>query len=170
MEIGTTGVTLSGMADRIDILKTGGAEIVDYKSGGTPTRKQARAMLDPQLALEAAALQAGGFATVGAMEPVSLKYIRLKGGDALKVDALEGGDRANGKNGDDTYRSAADLGSEAILRLAGLIELLASGRRGFASQLIPLSAREFGGDYDHLARVAEWSSAEEGESGEGAEA
>lgn len=170
MTVGTTGVTLSGMADRIDLLKDGGAEIIDYKSGGTPSRKQARAMLDPQLSLEAAALQAGGFPTLGAMEPVSLKYIRLKGGDVLSVDALEGADRVNGKQDDDSFKSAADLGSEAIMRLAGLIELLASRRRGFASRLIPLSAREFGGDYDHLARVAEWSSADESENGEGGEA
>lgn len=170
MIVGMTGVTLSGMADRIDMMKDGGAEIIDYKTGGTPTRSQARAMLDPQLALEAAALEAGGFAGIGPMEPASLKYVRLKGGDTLQVDALEGFDKTNGKKDDGSFRTASDLGSEAIMRLAGLIELLASRRRGFASRLIPPKAREFGGDYDHLARVAEWSSAEESENGEGGEA
>ena len=31
------------------------------------------------------------------------------------------------------------------------------------SRLIPASARDYGGDFDHLARVAEWSTAEQEE-------
>jgi ATP-dependent helicase/nuclease subunit B len=38
--------------------------------------------------------------------------------------------------------------------------LLQSGGKGFSSRLIPAQQFEFGGDYDHLARVAEWSTAE----------
>ena len=40
-----------------------------------------------------------------------------------------------------------------------LVGLLRSGRRGFLSRAIPESARSWGGDYDHLARVAEWQTA-----------
>ncbi|WP_099867070.1 double-strand break repair protein AddB [Pararhizobium haloflavum] len=156
----STGVTLSGIADRIDLMRDGSAEIIDFKTGGMPTRAQARALLDPQLPLEAAALMAGGFGDLGRKTPSSLKYVRLKDAEIMPVDSLEGADRAGRDDG--SVKSAADLGSESLSRLAGFIELLASGRRGFASRIIPASAREFGGEYDHLARVAEWASADVG--------
>ena len=38
--------------------------------------------------------------------------------------------------------------------------LLQSGENGFASRLIVQKERDYGGEYDHLARVAEWSTAE----------
>ncbi len=156
-----TGVILSGMADRIDIRSDGTAEIIDYKSGTRPSRKEARALLDPQLPLEAAALQRGGFRTIGPVEPSSLLYVRLKDEDVLPVDRLEGSDKKN--KSDETHKSAVDLGDLALERLAGFIATLAEGRQGFASRIIPVSAREFGGDYDHLARVAEWSNADDGD-------
>jgi ATP-dependent helicase/nuclease subunit B len=155
-DIGLSGVVLSGKADRIDLLHSGGAEIIDYKTGMLPSRSQARALLDPQLPLEAAALMAGGFADLGPLSPHSLKYVRLRGDATLAVDALEG----KGRGADDVYRSAEDLGREAIARLEGFVSLLASRRRGFISRLVPASARDYGGEYDHLARVAEWASSE----------
>jgi ATP-dependent helicase/nuclease subunit B len=169
MPIGVADVVVSGMADRIDILADGTAEIIDYKSGLTPTRNQARALLDPQLPLEAAVLMHGGFAHLGRVVPRSLQYVRLRPGDMLRADRLEGGDRPFAKPDDATWRTATDLGQEAISKLAGFVAVLAEGRRGFASRLIPASAREFGGEYDHLARVAEWSSIEGDDVGEGAE-
>lgn len=35
-----------------------------------------------------------------------------------------------------------------------------SGRFGFASRLIVQKQRDYGGEYDHLARVAEWATAD----------
>lgn len=163
MEVPGTGIVLTGLADRIDMLADGSAAIIDYKTGVSPSRREARAMLDPQLPLEAAALAAGAFEGLGRVRPSSLKYVRLRGGDTLQVDCLEGYDRANAKKKDGTWRSATDLGSEALMRLAGFVTLLASGRRGFVSRLIPASARDHGGEYDHLARVAEWASADAGD-------
>ena len=43
---------------------------------------------------------------------------------------------------------------------------LKTGERPFASRLVPASARDFSGEYDHLARVAEWSTADDGEGGD----
>lgn len=167
--IPATDLMLSGYADRIDIRTDGDAEILDFKSGTGPSRKLARILLDPQLALEAAALRAGAFERVGARRPVSLEYVRLKAADVLKVDRIDGHDKANVKE-DGTYRSPEDLAENAVGELVRFVELLASGRRGFVSRLIPASARDFGGEYDHLARVAEWSSADGDEPQEGSDA
>ena len=50
-----------------------------------------------------------------------------------------------------------------------VVRLLLDGKRGFVSRLIPERERDYGGEYDHLARVAEWSSADAGgEEGEDA--
>ena len=44
--------TLSGVADRIDVLKDGKAAILDYKTGAVPSTKQVTQLLSPQLPLE----------------------------------------------------------------------------------------------------------------------
>ena len=56
--VGASGVTLSGYADRIDLLPAGMADILDYKTGSSPSKGQAHTLLAPQLALEGALLQA----------------------------------------------------------------------------------------------------------------
>ncbi|AZN70287.1 double-strand break repair protein AddB [Georhizobium profundi] len=164
-----TGVLLSGIADRVDLREDGTVDIIDFKSGTEPSRKQARSLLDPQLPLEAAALLDGGFKRVGPRTPNSLKYVRLKPSDRLLVDELEGKDRRSANSADDgTHMSAADLGMQSLDRLAGFIAVLQTGRRGFASRIIPAKARDYGGEYDHLARVAEWANgdADDEEGGE----
>ncbi len=151
---------VSGIADRIDLRRDGTAEIIDYKTGTSPSRKVAWTLLDPQLPLEAAALRAGAFEHLGPVEPSSLAYVRLRPGPALKVDRIEGGIK------DDTRdKTPADLADEAISRLSGLVAELAAGQLGFASQVIPDPQAVFGRDYDHLARVSEWSSADADQAG-----
>lgn len=59
--IGTTGVTLSGRADRLDVLPDKTVEILDFKTGTPPSSKQVRELLFPQLVLEAALLMEGAF-------------------------------------------------------------------------------------------------------------
>ncbi|MEM9104070.1 MAG: double-strand break repair protein AddB, partial [Pseudomonadota bacterium] len=149
------GITLSGIADRIDLRSDGRADILDYKTGSSPSRKQAWTLLDPQLPLEAAALSAGAFTDVGSLEPASLAYVRLKPENPLKVDRIDGKIQ-----GQDEDKSATDLASEAIERLSDLVKALSEGNIAFASQVIPESATHYGHDYDHLARVREWSSAD----------
>jgi ATP-dependent helicase/nuclease subunit B len=41
-----------------------------------------------------------------------------------------------------------------------LTTALREGRAGFKSRVAPFRDRDYGGDYDHLARVAEWSAAD----------
>ncbi len=147
---------LSGIADRIDLRHDGTAEIIDYKTGLSPSRKVAWILLDPQLPLEAAALQAGAFTGLAPRQPASLAYVRLRPGERFKVDRIEGGVRDYPEK-----KSAADLAVESADRLSDLVAALASGQLGFTSQIIPDSTALFyGRDYDHLARLGEWSSAE----------
>jgi ATP-dependent helicase/nuclease subunit B len=52
------------------------------------------------------------------------------------------------------------LAEESIDQLVKFVTLLQSGEKGFTSRLIPAQQFDFGGDYDHLARVAEWATAD----------
>jgi ATP-dependent helicase/nuclease subunit B len=163
LELPGAGVKLTGMADRIDLRKDGTAWIIDYKTGGTPSRKEARILLDPQLALEAYALINGGFADAGPVPVSGLFYLRLTG----KENVSDRIDTDPEKPGKDEFVGPEDLGVKAVEELGRLVTLLRSGKRGFLSRAIPQSARDFGGEYDHLARVAEWQTAVDAEGGDG---
>jgi ATP-dependent helicase/nuclease subunit B len=165
LDLGVAGIRLTGIADRIDILPDGSADILDYKTGSTPSLKVARALLDPQLALEAAALKRGAFRGPGIREPANLLYVRLKPGERFKAEQVN---NEHAKSANTTPKSAADLAEESLAELEKLLAGLIEGRYGFASRLIPEQERDYGGEYDHLARVAEWSSAEN--TGEGEDA
>ena len=156
MEIAEAGIRLTGIADRIDLKGAGHADIIDYKTGLNPSPQQARTLVDPQLALEAAALAEGAFKKVGAQRTDNLVYVRLRPGDRFKVDQVN--NELTGR-GDDT-KSAADLAHESIGQLIRFVKLLQSGERGYVSRLMPFMESDLGGEYDHLARVAEWSTAE----------
>ena len=138
------GFELSGVADRIDILKSGGAAILDYKTGKPPSAPQIRELLAPQLLLEAAILADGGFPGLGKLIAEELIYLRLSGGP-------------NG-NEKQPIEDVAALTARAIEKLAGLVALFEDATTPYLSRLRPFSARE-DGDYDHLARVREWAPA-----------
>lgn len=159
LDLNVGGIRLTGIADRIDILPDGSADILDYKTGSTPSLKVARALLDPQLALEAAALKRGAFRGPGIREPANLLYVRLKPGERFKAEQVN---NEHAKSAGTVPKSAADLGEDSLTELEKLLTGLIEGRYGFASRLIPEQERDYGGEYDHLARVAEWSSAENG--------
>lgn len=156
-EIEAAGIRLTGIADRIDIKGSGLADIVDYKTGSSPSAPQARSLLDPQLALEAAALMAGGFRELGAQRPDDLLYVRLKPGDRFKLD------KVNNEGAKTNPKSAMELAQESVDQLTRFVTTLQTGEKGFASRLIPVKQGDFGGEYDHLARVAEWSTADDEE-------
>ncbi|MGV2127728.1 double-strand break repair protein AddB [Agrobacterium vitis] len=158
VELGEIDIRLTGIADRIDI-RAGHADIIDYKTGLNPSVSQARSLLDPQLALEAAALTMGAFKGVGRLNPDNLIYVRLRPGGRFKADQVN--NELTGKG--DKAKSALDLAHESIAQLTRFVTLLQSGERGYVSRLMPAMMNDFSGDYDHLARVAEWSTAEAAE-------
>ena len=159
--VGTSGVTLSGYADRVDLLAGGMADILDYKTGSSPSKAQAHTLLAPQLALEGALLKRGAFRNLGAREPSQLAFVRLKpNGEVFEESILEYRNNP---------RSAADLSEEAWARLEKLLVHYHDPQAGYLSRALPFREGETDGDYDHLARVLEWSAGADApdEGGEG---
>ena len=159
----TDMLAVTGRADRIDIRTDGRADIIDYKTGAAPSAKVARTLLDPQLALEAAVLKGGGFRDIEPRETQDLQYVRLRPGSRFSVDTVNN----EGGRGNDR-RSAMELAEEALGQLVRLTTALRKKEAGFKSRVAPLRDGDHGGEYDHLARVAEWSVAE-AEGGDGDE-
>jgi ATP-dependent helicase/nuclease subunit B len=147
--VGQSGVTLSGYADRVDLLAGGMADILDYKTGSSPSKAQAHTLLAPQLALEGALLTRGAFKDLGAREPSQLAFVRLKpNGEVFEESILEHNRQP---------RTATDLAEEAWARLEKLLIHYADPTTGYLSRALPFREGETDGDYDHLARVLEWS-------------
>ena len=157
--VGGSGVTLSGYADRVDLLAGGMADILDYKTGSSPSKAQAHTLLSPQLALEGALLKRGAFRDLGAREPSQLAFVRLKpNGEVFEESILD----YNRKP-----RSADDLSEEAWARLEKLLFHYRDPDAGYLSRALPFREGEADGDYDHLARVLEWSAGGDGEGTDG---
>ncbi|AGA65355.1 ATP-dependent nuclease subunit B [Liberibacter crescens BT-1] len=150
MDIPSIGITLTGFADRIDILKSGFARIIDYKSGNNPSKNDAKNLIDPQLALEAAALREGAFSLVGCQTPQDLFYIRLK--PDFQRDSIVNTD----SNKNDATLFIEELSKKALEQLIQFIKLLQNGEKPFISCLRPSKKYNFIDEYHHLARVAEW--------------
>ncbi|RUW43723.1 PD-(D/E)XK nuclease family protein, partial [Mesorhizobium sp. M8A.F.Ca.ET.021.01.1.1] len=132
-----------------DALAGGMADILDYKTGSSPSKAQAHTLLAPQLALEGALLRRGAFKDLGAREPSQLAFIRLKpNGEVFEESILEHNRQP---------RTAADLAEEAWARLEKLLIHYADPATGYLSRALPFREGETDGDYDHLARVLEWS-------------
>lgn len=150
--INSTGVTLSGRADRIDLVGGDRADILDFKTGATPSIMQAAKLMAPQLALEGALLNRGAFADCGAKTPADLLYIRLTARGEVEPQSIL---KAAGK-------TAAELAQEAWRQLDALISHYHNPATGYLSRALPPMV-DYEGDYDHLARVWEWSAGAAGE-------
>lgn len=135
------GFTLTGVADRIDVLKNGAAAILDYKSGAPPSNRQVEELLSPQLPLEAAMLAEDGFG-IGARTAEDLIYLSLAGEKQAR----------NPRH----IENAKELAAEAVAQLARRIAWFKEPDTAYRPRVRPFRA-DIAGDYDHLARVKEWS-------------
>jgi ATP-dependent helicase/nuclease subunit B len=145
--LGERTFRLAARADRIERLVDGRLAILDYKTGSVRTEKQVRTGLAPQLTLEAAILRNGGFVGIPAGVSVTeLAYVSIKGGelpgDHCDIDFKEG-----------TADSQAD---NALARFTGLAMRFEQEDTPYRSLVHPMWRTHYG-DYDHLARVKEWS-------------
>ncbi|ARN82756.1 double-strand break repair protein AddB [Methylocystis bryophila] len=139
-----TEFRLTAVADRIEIDAKGAAFVFDYKTGEPPSDKQVHVGFAPQLTLEAAMLEAGAFEGVGRREVEGAAYVRVRGdGDARWIKPKNGA----------RFR---ELVIEHRIQLKTLLEQFRDPSRSYPSRpFVAFAGRD--GDYDHLARVKEWS-------------
>ncbi|HVU22059.1 MAG TPA: double-strand break repair protein AddB [Rhizomicrobium sp.] len=136
----TDDFTVYGVADRIDLLTAGGAAILDYKTGKPPVPKQIKAFLAPQLLLEAAMLEAGAFEKAGKQTAQELLYVWFSGGrDPGEMQPVD-----------------LSLVAETVARLRAFVAKYSDPATPYRPRVAPYRA-DISGDYDHLARVREWS-------------
>jgi ATP-dependent helicase/nuclease subunit B len=140
-----TPFKVSARADRIDFLRSGGARVIDYKSGAPPKAKDVKAGFSPQLTLEAAMLKRGGFEGLPPLETEQAIYLKLGG-------ATGGENKHAGGKGE----NIGDLAEQHFAGLKMLLEAFAWEDTPYLSLPFPKFAPRFS-DYDHLARVKEWS-------------
>ncbi|MGH6771642.1 MAG: double-strand break repair protein AddB [Xanthobacteraceae bacterium] len=146
--LGNRSFTLRTRADRIEQLRDGSFAILDYKTGGVPTPPQVLSGLSPQLTLEGAIVRAGEFAEIPRGASISeVSYVSLRGGDpAGQIKAI------------DFKGSTPDAKSDEMLaKLIALVTRFEDEDTPYISKERPMFMRRGGGDYDHLARVREWS-------------
>jgi ATP-dependent helicase/nuclease subunit B len=143
---------LTTRADRIEQLADGSFAVLDYKTGSTPTEPQVRTGLSPQLTLEGAILRQGGFKDLTPGTLSEFAYVSLRGrdpaGEEKRIEFKEG---------------VADFHADhALARLKGVVARFADPQTPYRSLVSPMWKMRYG-DYDHLARVAEWSAGGEDE-------
>jgi ATP-dependent helicase/nuclease subunit B len=144
--------TLTAQADRLEVGRDGLVRALDFKTGRAPTPKQIEAGISPQLALEAAMLLEAGFPEIAAGDLADPVIVHLSGGrGGCKEEAIRFKDAG-----------AGEVASRALSRLKDLIDRFEDQATPYASLLHPMFKGRRYGDYDHLARVREWSLAGEG--------
>lgn len=159
-EVGSTGVTLSGRADRLDMRPGDLVDVLDYKTGSTPSKGQAHTLIAPQLPLEGALLIRGAL-DGKRLTPAQMAYVRLRASGAVDEESILEFKRQ--------LKSAEELSQEAWARLERLLGLYNNAGRGYLSRALPFLESDTEGDYDHLARVLEWSAGGDDGDGEGGE-
>lgn len=135
---------LTGVADRIEV-DGSSAAVFDYKTGKPPTNKQVEAGLAPQLTLEAAMIEAGAFGKIGKRAVDRAAYVHIGAAGEGEPQWVEG------KN-----KSFPELVVEHRRQLIDLLNQFHDLETPYPSRPFVEFASRYG-DYDHLARVKEWS-------------
>jgi ATP-dependent helicase/nuclease subunit B len=140
---------LVARADRIDELDDGGIAVIDFKTGAPPSKKEVKAGFAPQLPLEAAMITRGGFSGVPAGDISELAFWRLSGGRVPGSVSPAADD-------------AATVAEEAYAGLVALVAKFDDAATPYEARPRPDKAPKYS-DYEHLARVREWSVAGDGD-------
>ncbi|HVI27838.1 double-strand break repair protein AddB [Hansschlegelia sp.] len=140
---------LSARADHIDALTDGTFAFLDYKTGAVPGLKQALAGFAPQLPLEGAILQEGGFADAAAKGATvsELAFVKLIGRDpAGELVEIRGETEA-----------PDEIAATALERFRQVVDRFENPDEPYRSLSHPKFLARPEGPYGHLARVKEWS-------------
>lgn len=141
---------LTAQADRIEHRTDGTFVAIDFKSGRVPSAKEVAAGFAPQLVLEAAMLEEGAFKDIPKGPVSEAVYVKLGGDEGLKQYRI-----------DSAKHVLADLVRDQFEGLRSLLEQFRDPQTPYLSKPYPQYVGRFG-DYDHLARVREWSASNEG--------
>ncbi|MFC4726280.1 double-strand break repair protein AddB [Glycocaulis abyssi] len=152
---------LTARADRIDS-GPDGYHILDFKTGRIPSVKEVLAGFSPQLTLQGAILAGGGFDGIPAGPIAGYAYIGVKG--TKKPGEVRGITDQPPKG--EPARNPEELADAALERLGRYIAKFDDPSTPYHSQPRRKFVNEYG-DYDHLARRKEWSTAPDKESGNG---
>ena len=144
--LGERTLTLSARADRIERRADGRYAILDYKTGSIPTVKQVSIGMSPQLTLEAAILQQGGFDGVAPGPVAELMYVALKGGEPPGRE-----EPIAFKDGDPESHA-----QRALQKLTGVAAKFEDEQQPYLPLILSMWKNRYG-SFDHLARVKEWS-------------
>ena len=121
-----------------------------WKTGRTPAKKDLASGLAPQLPLEAAIAAAGGYEGLAPGDATELAFWRLPGSAATPGEAVEITEKLD------------ELAETARSGLAELIRVFDDPATPYHPQPRPGAAPAFN-NYEHLARVKEWSAGGGGE-------
>ena len=130
--------TITAKADRVDETKDGKINVIDYKTGYARSVKEVEGGYAPQLPIEGLIAKFGGFQNIPAAEIDKLIYWQL-GRQEVVVE----------KN----MQELLDRSYERIVTLASIFDF---EKTAYISQPNPKYAPRYS-DYEHLARVREWS-------------
>ena len=132
------GFTITAKADRVDCIKDGGCNIIDYKTGRAKSEKEIRSGYAPQLPVEGLIARAGGFEGLPSCEVKKLIYWQLNKKETIIEKDMN---------------LLLDKTYEQIKKMANLFEFEDTP---YLSCPNPSKAPKYS-DYDHLARIREWS-------------
>ena len=139
-----TEFTLTGKADRIDRLKSGGLVIYDYKTGSPPSHADIR-RYDRQLVLEAVMAENGAFEGLSGEKVSHVVHLGVGRTPSEQITQLEDA-----------------LETVTVQReLALLLSAFLDPDMGYLSRRAMETVR-YAGDYDHLARFGEWDASAPG--------
>jgi ATP-dependent helicase/nuclease subunit B len=157
LEIAGRPFTLAAKADRIEVSPDGLGHVLDYKTGRAPTTRMVKTGFSPQLTLTAAVMARGGFADVGPVAPGELTYLEVTGRKPPGREEV----RAAPDGDNDEVLNSRDAADQALEGMARLVARFADPAQGYASRTAPQFVKLYVSDYDHLARVFEWSTSGE---------
>lgn len=128
--------TITAKADRVDVKKSGGINIIDYKTGQARSAKEIEHSYAPQLPIEALIAEKGGFDGLPAAKAEALIYWQLGRKESGVFDNIE---------------VVLQNTFERIRKLAALFDFEDTP---YISKPNPKIAPKYS-DYEHLSRVAE---------------
>jgi ATP-dependent helicase/nuclease subunit B len=135
---------IKAKADRVDEMRDGTLEIIDYKTGKIPSRKEVAAGYSPQLPLEAAIAKSGGFQDANGTDVEKISYWSLKGDGSNKISSAI-----------DNKHNIDDIIDDAINGVSALINVFDREETPYEATPHPGKAAEYS-DYKHLSRQDEW--------------